>query len=309
MALGRGDEDAAARGAVELGHHEAGDPRDLAEDIDLRQRILPRRRVEDEHDIVRRGGVEAAEDALDLGELVHQLALVLKAPGGVDDQHVDAGRGRLLDRVEHDPRRVAALGPGHDRDAKPFGPDLELPDRGGAEGVARDEHHAIILFLEQVRELGDGGGLARSVDADHENDLRTRKGVDVERFGDGAQHRGDFLGDDLAQFLGAVRRDVTALGQAVADARGHGGAEVGGDQRILDAVEIVVVEARLAGDARQILAEPLRRALEAAEQPFAPAKPAHAASILSPSRAVRRTGTMLPGSAGVVSVSAAKFSA
>ena len=71
-------------------------------------------------------------------------------------------------------------------------------------------------------------------------------------------------------------------------------------------VEIVVVEARLAGDARQILAEPLRRALEAAEQPLAPAKPAHAASILSPSRAVRRTGTMLPGSAGVVSVSAAR---
>src|SRR3546814_15394858 len=64
---------------------------------------------------------------------------------------------------------------------------LELPDRRGAEGVARDEHHAIILFLEQMRQFGDSGGLARPVDPDYQDDLRARKGVDVERFGDRAQ--------------------------------------------------------------------------------------------------------------------------
>src|SRR5580765_6541719 len=38
--LGNGNQDAAARGAVELGHDEAGDAGDLAEHLDLRQRVL-----------------------------------------------------------------------------------------------------------------------------------------------------------------------------------------------------------------------------------------------------------------------------
>ena len=74
--------------------------------------------------------------------------------------------------------------------------------------------HKLILFLEQVRELGDRRRIARPVDPDHQDDLRARKSIDVERLRDGAQHRGDFLGDDLAQFLGAVRGDVAALGEA-----------------------------------------------------------------------------------------------
>src|SRR3546814_15664685 len=47
----------------------------------------------------------------------------------------------------------AARGARQDRHAEPLCPDLELPDRRGAEGVARDEHHAIILFLEQMRQF------------------------------------------------------------------------------------------------------------------------------------------------------------
>src|SRR6516162_5682393 len=38
---GDGDQDAAARGAVELGHDQTGDADDLAENLNLRQRILP----------------------------------------------------------------------------------------------------------------------------------------------------------------------------------------------------------------------------------------------------------------------------
>src|SRR3546814_3450939 len=93
----------------------------------------------------------------------------------------------------------AARGARQDRHAEPLCPDLELPDRRGAEGVARDEHHAIILFLEQMRQFGDSGGLARPVDPDYQDDLRARKGVDVERFGDRAQDGSDLVGDDLAQ--------------------------------------------------------------------------------------------------------------
>src|SRR5437016_10457579 len=38
---GNGHQNPAARGAVELGHHQPGDPRDIAEYLDLRQRVLP----------------------------------------------------------------------------------------------------------------------------------------------------------------------------------------------------------------------------------------------------------------------------
>src|SRR3546814_10905558 len=80
-------------------------------------------------------------------------------------------------------------------------------------------------------------------------------------------------------------------------------AEVGGDQCFLDAVEIVVVEPRLAGQPGEILAEPFGGAAKAAEQPFAPALAGHAAisfaslgaaTMRSPSRAVRRTSMMVP---------------
>src|SRR3546814_18716397 len=97
--------------------------------------MLPRRRVEDEHHVVRRRGVEAAEHALDLGEFVHQLALVLTAAGGVDDQHVAAGSGSLLHRREDDARALAAPGSRPDTHTQP----LSARKSGGyaASGYAR----------------------------------------------------------------------------------------------------------------------------------------------------------------------------
>ena len=91
--LGGGDQHPAARGAVQLGHDQTGHPGQIAENLDLRQPILPGGGVEHEQDVVRRFGVEAAEHAADLGKLFHQMGLVLEAAGGVDDQRVDPGRG------------------------------------------------------------------------------------------------------------------------------------------------------------------------------------------------------------------------
>src|SRR3546814_6110808 len=62
------------------------------------------------------------------------------------------------------------------------------------------------------------------------------RSVVVERFGDRAQDGSDLVGDDLAQFLDAARHGIAPRGEALADARGHRGAEVGGDQCFLDAV-------------------------------------------------------------------------
>ena len=52
--LGRRDQHAAARGAVELGHDQAGDAGDFLEHLDLAERVLAGGRVEHEHDVVRR---------------------------------------------------------------------------------------------------------------------------------------------------------------------------------------------------------------------------------------------------------------
>ena len=124
---------------------------------------------------MRRFGVEAAEHAADLRQLFHQVRLVLQPPGGVDDQHVLAGRGRLLDAVEHDSGRVAAFLARDDRRADAVAPDLQLLDRGGAEGVAGGEQDAVILLLQPMAELADGRRLARAVDADHEDDVGARE--------------------------------------------------------------------------------------------------------------------------------------
>ena len=159
-------------------------PGRLAEHLDLGKRVLAGGRVEHEQDVVRRFGIEAAEDAADLGQLLHQVRLVLEAPGGVDDQHVLAGRGRLLDAVEDDPGGVAAFLAGDDRRADALAPDLQLLDRGGAEGVAGGEQDAIILLLQPMAELADGGRLARAVDADHQDDVGAGKAPDFQRLGD-----------------------------------------------------------------------------------------------------------------------------
>ena len=90
------------------------------------ERVLAGRRVEHQHDVVRRVGVEPAEHAADLGELVHQPGLVLQPAGGVDDQHVGADRGAALDPFEHQAGGVAAFLAGDDRHVEPLGPDLEL---------------------------------------------------------------------------------------------------------------------------------------------------------------------------------------
>ena len=62
-AVGNGNEDAAARGAVELGHHQTCDARHLAENLDLAERVLSDRGIEHQQHGVRRGRLDLADDA------------------------------------------------------------------------------------------------------------------------------------------------------------------------------------------------------------------------------------------------------
>ena len=83
-----GDQNAAARGAVELGHHQPGDARDLAEHLDLRQRVLADGGVEHEQHRVRRGRVGFLDHADHLLQFAHQFGAVLQTAGGVDDHDI-----------------------------------------------------------------------------------------------------------------------------------------------------------------------------------------------------------------------------
>ena len=60
------------------------------EGLDLGMGVLAGRGVEHQQAGMRRRRIELADDAHDLGELVHQVGLVVQAARGVDQQHVAA---------------------------------------------------------------------------------------------------------------------------------------------------------------------------------------------------------------------------
>ena len=174
MLGGERHQDAAARGAVELGHHQPGDARDAGELGGLRQRVLPDGRVEHQQHGVRRARVDLLHHAHDLLQFGHQLGLVLQAAGGVDDQHVCRSASRRGEGLERKARGIRALLARDDGCAGAAAPDLELIDRGGAERVAGGEHHVAALGAEACRELADRGGLAGAIHADDEDHERLR---------------------------------------------------------------------------------------------------------------------------------------
>ena len=73
-------------------------------------------------------------------------------------------------------------------------------------------------------------------------------------------------------------RSNRSLGEPGADLRRGRRAEVGGDQRLLDLVERLLVERGLGEQAGEIVAEPVRGLAEARLQPVEPGRLAHAAT-------------------------------
>ena len=214
---------------------------------------------------MRRFGIEAAEDAADFGELVHQLPLVLQAARGVDDQDVDPFGRRAFDRIEHDPCRIAAFGAGDDRYADPVRPHLQLANGGSTECVAGREHDTIILFEEKMCELCNGRRLARAVDADNQNDLRPGERVDVERFRHGRKNCRDLILDNLPDTFGVYSFFEASGGNLFTDLRGHCRPQVRRDQRVFNFIQIPGVQFRLGHQTGDIVGQLARSLFEAAE--------------------------------------------
>ncbi len=85
-------QNAAARGAVELGHHQAGDARGLAENLDLAERVLPDGGIEHQQHRMRRRRLDLAHHAHHFFQFAHQFGAVLQAAGGIDQHDVGALR-------------------------------------------------------------------------------------------------------------------------------------------------------------------------------------------------------------------------
>ncbi len=198
--------------------------------------------VEDEDDFVGGTGNAFFDDAADLGEFAHQVVLGVEAAGGVDDEDVDVAGDGGVAGVEGDGGGVGALGVFDDLDVDALGPDGELFDGGGAEGVAGGDHDGLTLGFEITSELGDGGGFAGPVDSGDEDDGGAG-GCEVEFAGFGGpvgfhfrlEEVEDFVaGGDLVFFPGGVE-----VGH---DFVGGFDAEVGGDEALFEFIEQGLVE-------------------------------------------------------------------
>src|SRR6185503_13597938 len=211
-AVGKGDKNAAARGAVKLGHDQAGDARDPQEGFDLVHGVLAPGGIEHQKGGMGSREVLFSQDTDDLLKLRHQIGLVVQPAGSVDDQYVGAAVAGGVESVEGDAGSVGARGAGEDLRADAVTPNGQLLDRGGAEGVAGGEHHAETLAPGDGAELSDGGGLAGTIDADDENDERPFGLVEDEGGLDGFQDFGDLVGQNTLDRIGGDLAVVAALG-------------------------------------------------------------------------------------------------
>src|SRR3954453_17452522 len=243
---GDGEGDPALRGAVELRQHDAVDGHDLGEELGLPQAVLAGRGVDGEQRLVRRAGQLLVDDPADLAQLGHERVLRVQAPGGVDDDDVDAHLAPAADRLERHRAWVGALAVGlDDLAARALGPAGQLLDRRGAEPVGRAEQDRLAeLALQVPRQLADRGRLARAVDADGHDDRRIAPQVDpVRALLLGPCDVGEELHEAPAERLAALEPAVAGLLLELADdACGRRRPDVGHDQRLLQALPGLLVD-------------------------------------------------------------------
>lgn len=137
-----------------------------------------------------------------------------------------------------------------------FGPDFELLDGGGAEGVgcAEKDGFARRIFgcraAEHGGELAAGGGLAGAVDSDEEDDFG-RSGGMSDRLVDGRENVEELGLEEMLEFVAG--RDAFAEGAFAKRCHDGGsgvGSDVGSEERELKVVEGRVVDLTGEGDDR-----------------------------------------------------------
>ncbi len=214
---------AAAGRAVELGQNQPGALHRVGEMPGLADAVLAGRGVEHQKHLVRRLGNLLAQHAMDFRELLHQIVLRLQPPGRIDDAYVGADFHGAGDGAMGHGGRIAARRAGDDFRPEPLGPNGQLLDGGGAEGVGRAEHDLFALRLEHRGQFGDRRSFAAAVDARHHDNGRSAFGETDRRgglrqqnvehpldLGDGLVHFDDPCAELLADVVGDFLRGVDA---------------------------------------------------------------------------------------------------
>ena len=261
---------AAARVAVGLGQHHAGERQRFGEVLGGDRGVLAGHRVDDEQRLDR---IHRAVQRLDLG---HHRFVDAGAARGVDNQHVDVRLARIVDRGLHD-RFGLLVGAGREEQhVDLLRQRLQLFDRGRTVDVGADHHHLLLaLFLQVLGELGDRGGLARALQAGHQ-DHRRRRHVEVEVAGGRAHHRGELVAHDLDQRLArgqrlqhflADRAHLDALDQRLHDRQGDVGLEQGDADFARGLADVLLGQAAAAAQALDGAGETLGEGFEHAGVP------------------------------------------
>ena len=165
---------AAAGGAVQLGEHDAGKLGNAGEFARLVHGVLPGDRVQHQKHLAVRVRQLFIHHAEDLGELFHQMLFVVQTSGGIEDDDIAVAGDACLNGIVHHGGGVRPLFVLHDIHPGALRPYVELVDGGRTEGIRRAQYHLFALRFVHGGELADGGGLARAVHADHQDDRGDR---------------------------------------------------------------------------------------------------------------------------------------
>ncbi|CAM5711132.1 hypothetical protein MAUB1S_04213 [Mycolicibacterium aubagnense] len=198
----------------------------------------------------------------------------MQAARRVDHDHVGTRCDALVDGVERHGGRIGALGTAHDVGADAGAPALQLVGSGGAEGVGRPEHDAAAVGDQHPGQFADGGGLAGSVDPDHE---QHRRFVGVRECPDGPVQVGpQFLDQHLAQHRAGIGLGAhVGLGHPAAqrgDDRFSGDRpQVGDQQGVFDGLPGVLIQVAAAQQTQHAATQRGLRLGQATPQPLQPA--------------------------------------
>ncbi|MFQ3587657.1 MAG: hypothetical protein SNJ76_08345, partial [Fimbriimonadaceae bacterium] len=133
---------------------------------------------------------------VDRFELVHQRFVDLETARRVHDQNVVHQVTAPVQRLAGDLGRGSAVRLGEYGDPDLLAEDLELFDRGRPLDVAGRQHRLFALLLQQLRELGAGGRLSRTLKAAKQNDGR-RVRVPAEPFRLSPEELDQLVADDF----------------------------------------------------------------------------------------------------------------
>ncbi|MNQ65492.1 hypothetical protein D3C85_799480 [compost metagenome] len=241
---------------VDLGQHHAGQRQRLAKGLGGVGGVLAGHGVDHEQ------GLDRLDGGVDLLDLAHHLGVDVQATGGVDDDDVDELQLGLADRRLGDIHRLLAGIGGEEGDADVSGQGFQLFDGRRAVDVRGNHQHRLLLaLLEEARQLADCGGLARALQAGHQ-DHRRRRGVQRQVLVGGAHQLHQLGLDDLHEglaggqalgHLGTDRAVLDLVDEVLHYRQGDVGLEQGHAHLAQGVLDVVLGQLGLAGDMAQRL--------------------------------------------------------